>query len=223
MAPDAWKSGNPRVKGGYLAKATQMTRLLAVLRIEIGLHQIPGHAGTDRPSSHAENVHVIVLDPLLCGNMIMDQAGAHSLGLVRTDRSPDPASADRDATLDLPGHDGSGKRGHVIGIIVVGSEVMGPEIDHLVAGGLQFGNQLLLEFKAAMVRGKSYAHGVQSSFPRPQDKGEGFRLEDKGGALDRARRGDSAAYIEVDLGEPLLSPLPSELLAKEYQLEPPRF
>ena len=40
-------------------------------------------------------------------------------------------------------------------------------------------------------------------------------------ALDRARRDDKAAYIEVDMGEPLLAPLPPELLAKEYQLEPP--
>ena len=40
-------------------------------------------------------------------------------------------------------------------------------------------------------------------------------------ALDRARRDDKAAYIEVDMGEPLLAPLPPELLSKEYQLEPP--
>jgi indolepyruvate decarboxylase len=42
-------------------------------------------------------------------------------------------------------------------------------------------------------------------------------------ALHQARQGDTAAYIEVDMGEPLLAPLPPELLAKEYQLEPPRY
>jgi indolepyruvate decarboxylase len=41
-------------------------------------------------------------------------------------------------------------------------------------------------------------------------------------ALNQARQGDTAAYIEVDMGEPLLAPLPPELLAKEYQLEPPK-
>jgi len=42
-------------------------------------------------------------------------------------------------------------------------------------------------------------------------------------ALNQARQSDTAAYIEVDMGEPLLTPLPPELLAKEYQLEPPRY
>lgn len=41
-------------------------------------------------------------------------------------------------------------------------------------------------------------------------------------ALANARSEDRAAYIEVDLGEPLLSPLPRELLLKEYELEPPK-
>ena len=40
-------------------------------------------------------------------------------------------------------------------------------------------------------------------------------------ALDLARSTGSAAYIEVDLGEPLLEPLPPNLLSKEYQTEPP--
>lgn len=40
-------------------------------------------------------------------------------------------------------------------------------------------------------------------------------------ALAEARKRDAAAYIEVNLGEPLLAPLPKELLSKEYQLEPP--
>ena len=40
-------------------------------------------------------------------------------------------------------------------------------------------------------------------------------------ALTQARMADTGSYIEIDLGEPLLAPLPSELLAKEYQLKPP--
>ena len=43
-------------------------------------------------------------------------------------------------------------------------------------------------------------------------------LED---ALAEARKADTAAYVEIILGEPLLAPLPPELLAKEYQLKPP--
>jgi len=40
-------------------------------------------------------------------------------------------------------------------------------------------------------------------------------------ALAKARASDRASYIEADLGEPLLAPLPEELLRKEYQIEPP--
>lgn len=40
-------------------------------------------------------------------------------------------------------------------------------------------------------------------------------------ALSRARNIGKASYIEIDMGEPLLAPLPPELLAKEYQLKPP--
>jgi len=41
-------------------------------------------------------------------------------------------------------------------------------------------------------------------------------------ALSKARAENRAAYIEVDLGEPLLTPLSQELLSKEYQLDPPK-
>jgi len=40
-------------------------------------------------------------------------------------------------------------------------------------------------------------------------------------ALAEARKANTAAYIEADLGEPLLAPLPEALLRKEYQIEPP--
>jgi hypothetical protein len=49
-----------------------MTRLLAVLGIKESLHEIPGHTGADCPASHAEDIHMIILDPLLCGEMVMD-------------------------------------------------------------------------------------------------------------------------------------------------------
>lgn len=40
-------------------------------------------------------------------------------------------------------------------------------------------------------------------------------------SLQRARDLDSASYIEVDMGMPLMEPLPKGILAKEYELEPP--
>jgi len=81
-----------------------MARFLTVLRIKIGLHKIPSHAGTDGATAHAEDIHVVILDTLLCGEMIVDQAGTDTLRLVRADRGSHPAAADCDTTLHLTGH-----------------------------------------------------------------------------------------------------------------------
>jgi len=49
---------------------------------------------------------------------------------------------------------------------------MGAEIDHLMAGGLELGNEFFLEFKSAVIGGKSYAHKWHSSFAPDENKGE---------------------------------------------------
>lgn len=42
-----------------------MTGFLAVIRREIGLHQIPSHFRADRAAAHTEDIHMIILHPLL--------------------------------------------------------------------------------------------------------------------------------------------------------------
>jgi hypothetical protein len=90
--------------------------------------------------------------------MIMDQARSDSLDFVGTDRSPHPAATDGDATLHLTSHHGMGQWNNVVGIIVVMVELMGSKIDDFMPGSLELGDQLLLEFKPAMIGCKSYAH-----------------------------------------------------------------
>ena len=58
--------GSPCIKLGNLTQTAKMPRFLAVLGIEERLHQIPSHAGADSPASHTEDIHMIILDTLLC-------------------------------------------------------------------------------------------------------------------------------------------------------------
>src|SRR5262245_16309455 len=85
----------------HLAQSAQMTRGLAELRGQERPHQIPRHFGPYCTSSHAEDIHVIILDALLGGEMIVDETGANAFHFVGAYRRADAAAADRDAAVHL--------------------------------------------------------------------------------------------------------------------------
>jgi len=150
--------GSPCIELSNLTQTPEMARFLTILGLEECLHQIPCHAGAYCPTSHAEDIHMIILDALLRGEMVMDQAGMDSFDLVGTDRSTNSASTDRDATLHLAVHHGTGQGNDIVGIIIVMVELMSAEIHDLVSGSLDLCHQLLLELKPSMISCKSYAH-----------------------------------------------------------------
>ena len=166
------QSRSAGVQERHLAKSPKVTRLLAVLGSEKGLDQIPSHAGADGASSHAEDVHVVVLDSLLGGEMIVDEAGTDSLGLIGADRGPHPAATDGNAALDLTGHDSEGQRRNEVGIVIVMTELVGTEVDDFVTGGLELGDQLFFQFKSAVIGCKSYAHGGTLVFHQSKARGK---------------------------------------------------
>jgi hypothetical protein len=55
-----------------LAQATKMSRGAAVFGGQISLDEIPSDFRADGSSAHAKDVHVIVLDTLLRGKMIVN-------------------------------------------------------------------------------------------------------------------------------------------------------
>ena len=73
---------------------------------EKGLDEIPGDGGSDRPSAHAQDVEVIVLDALLRREVVVDERRADARDLVGADRRADAAAADRHAALDPSGNHG---------------------------------------------------------------------------------------------------------------------
>ena len=63
---------------------------LTVLRGQERLHEIPCHGGPDGASAHAEHVEVIVLDPLLRGEVVVDERRADPRDLVAQTDAPTP-------------------------------------------------------------------------------------------------------------------------------------
>ena len=110
---------------------------LAELGGEERLDEIPGDGGSDRPSAHAEDVEVIVLDALLRGEMVVDERRADAGDLVGADRRADAAAADRHAALHASRNHGLGERHDEVGIVVVRIQRVCAEVDDLVARGAQ--------------------------------------------------------------------------------------
>src|SRR5262245_50591837 len=103
---------------GDLGETAQVAGGLAVARSEIGLDQIPRDLGAHRAAAHAEDVHVVVLDALPRREVIVNERGPNAPHLVRTDRSPDSAPADRHTAIDRPRRDRSRERRDGVRIVV---------------------------------------------------------------------------------------------------------
>ena len=107
--------------------------------------EIPGDRGAFGPPAQAEQVQVIVLDPLPSGEMILDERSAHADDLVGADAGADAAAADCDAALHPRRADRTRERGYKVWIVVVRVEASRAEIDELVSRRPQPGGQLLLQ------------------------------------------------------------------------------
>src|SRR5262245_48418462 len=86
-------------QGSYFAQAPQVSFVLAELSGQERLDEVPGHSRSHGPASHTNNIHVIVLDPLLGREVVVNDRGADAWYLVGTDRCTDTATADRHTAL----------------------------------------------------------------------------------------------------------------------------
>jgi hypothetical protein len=131
------------LKGSYFAQPPEVARGLTELGVQKGLDEIPSHGWPNGPSAHAKDIHVIVLRSLPCREMVVNKAGADAANLVCTDRRTDAAPANCHATIHLPRHEGLGEGNHKVGIVVVGGQAVGTEVDDLVSCGVEAGGQIL--------------------------------------------------------------------------------
>ena len=69
---------------------------------------IPGDLNTHDSPSQAEDVHVVVLDPLADRIVVVAQTGPNAFYLIGGHGSPDAAAADNDPAVNLAGGHGAG-------------------------------------------------------------------------------------------------------------------
>src|SRR5215470_11836286 len=136
---------------------------LTELGSQEGLDEVPSHRRSYCSATHADNVHVIVLDPLAGREMIVDQRSTDARDLVGTHRCPDTAAADRYAAFDLPCRDGVAEWGYKVRIVVVRAQTVRTEIDDLMASRTKLRDQFLLQAEPAVIGGNTDAHFVVSS------------------------------------------------------------
>ena len=79
-----------------------------------------------------------------------------------------PAAADYDTPLRSSGLNPLGHRGGVVWIIVIGFQLVGAQVNHLVPGGIQPRYQQGLQLVSAVVGGDGQFH-----FPAPRSLGFG--------------------------------------------------
>src|SRR4051794_20886957 len=85
--------------------------------------------------------------------VVVAQTGPYPSHLVGGYGSPDATAADDDPAIDLAGRHGQGEREGVVRIVVVGVELRGTEIPHLLARLAEPRNESLLHLESAMVGG----------------------------------------------------------------------
>jgi hypothetical protein len=155
----------------HLGQAAQVSRGLTELGGQKRLHDIPGHARPRRPAADADDVHVVVLDALACGKMVMDEPGADTWNLVRADRGAHTAAADGHSALERPCRHRLGERDDKVGIVIVRGELVRTEIDDVVPGGAESCDQVPFQGKTPVIGGDSHAHGVFSAMWRQRRDG----------------------------------------------------
>jgi len=113
---------------------------LAVLRCQERLNQVPCDRWADGATTHAQDVHVVVFNPLPGREVIVDQRGAAAWNLVSANGSPHAAAANGNTTRYLAERHGLGQRSDVVGVIIVGFEFVSSEIDYFVARATKLGS-----------------------------------------------------------------------------------
>lgn len=160
--------------GCHLRQPPQVSLLAAENRLGESPHQIPRHLRANRAAPHAKDVHVIILHALPRGKVVVNQASPNATNLVRTNRSPHPTAADGDAPLHLSGRHRTGHWKNKIRIVIRRFERVRAEIQNLMPGRTETGNEFFLQGESSVVGGDSdfhkprHARSPGKSKPRPR-------------------------------------------------------
>jgi hypothetical protein len=126
------------------------------------LNQLPGKCRSDHLSAKRKDVHIVVLNPLVGGEHIVDEPSAHTGNFVGADGCANATPAERHSAINCASGYGSGQWNNVIWIIVSGVRLSRTEVDDLMGSTSQPNRDLLFQSESSMVRGNSYTHDAFS-------------------------------------------------------------
>jgi hypothetical protein len=107
---------------------------------------------------------VIVLNPLLGREVVVDDCCADAPHLVGAHRRAHAATADCHSAFNLVGGDGPGERDDVVGIVIALAQAMSAEIDDLIPRSAKPAEQFFLQTKPAVIGGNTNAHSSLLAF-----------------------------------------------------------
>jgi hypothetical protein len=126
------------------------------------LDQFPRKRGPDHLSTQRKDIHVVVFNSLMGGEYVVNKSGSYTGNLIGAYGCAHSTAAKRYSAIHLASGHGVGKRDHVIGVIVSGTQLMSAEVYDLVARASQQLRDLLFQNEPSMVRRNSYTHGAFS-------------------------------------------------------------
>src|SRR5262245_43637000 len=163
LAPRGGGAGPWRFQRGHLAQAAQVSLRPAELGREERLHEVPGHRRPLGPTAETQNVHVVVLDSLPGGKVVVDQRRADAGNLVATDGRADPASADGDSALNRAVSHRAGQGNDEVRVVVVRVQAVSAEIHDLVPEPTKAAAQIPFPVESAVIAGDAKAHARLSA------------------------------------------------------------
>jgi len=110
---------------------------------------------TDDEAAEADHVQVVVLDALVRGERFVNEARANARHLICGNAGSHSAAANGHTPIHFATRYGARQTNDKIGIVVVGLQPVVSEVDHMTARVTQPCGEMVLQVKAAMVRGKS--------------------------------------------------------------------
>src|SRR5204862_7769230 len=127
-------------------------RLTAVeARVQEGADQVDRKGGADDLRAEAEDVEVVVLDPLVCRVDVMAHGAANPIQLGDGDGSPDPRTADENPSLRVPDLEQLAELSRLVGVIDPHGVGVHAEIERLVPERVELGEPRGAQAHAAMV------------------------------------------------------------------------
>src|SRR5215467_8387424 len=135
-----------------------MTLGLAELGSKKRLDEIPCDRRPDGPAAHTQDIHVIVFDPLLRGEVIVNERRPDAPNLVRAHRRADAAATDRYTAIHLTRDHCLREWNYVVGIVIAFAQAMSAKIYNFMTRRAQLADQFLLQTKSTVIGGNPHAH-----------------------------------------------------------------